>query len=80
MQGLAQRVTAAHPDRVDADASYGELAWIWGAPSAYTAERYEGVRQATAYPSSTIMWLDEANKTFRELSRDAPLIRTKTAG
>lgn len=123
------------------------------APSAYTAESYEGVRQTATYrgdlhilveapdgtmASSTIMWLDEANKTaefepvgthpgyrrlglgramllhgmhlaraagathatvvclgapghpgarglyyglgFRELSRDAPLIRTATAG
>jgi ribosomal protein S18 acetylase RimI-like enzyme len=30
MQGLAQRVTATRPDLVSADASYGELAWIWG--------------------------------------------------
>ncbi|MDH6108295.1 ribosomal protein S18 acetylase RimI-like enzyme [Kitasatospora sp. MAP12-15] len=30
MQGLAQRVTAARPDLVNADASFGELAWIWG--------------------------------------------------
>ena len=123
------------------------------APSKYTAEGYEGVRQTAAYrgdlhilvqapdgtmASSTIMWLDEANKTaefepvgthpgyrrlglgtamllhgmhlaraagathmtvacrgapghpqarglyysvgFRELSRDAPLIKTRTAG
>jgi GNAT superfamily N-acetyltransferase len=123
------------------------------APSTYTAERYEGVRQTAAYrgdlhilveapdgtmASSTIMWLDEVNKTaefepvgthpgyrrlglgramllhgmhraraagatqvtvaclgapgspqarrlyysvgFRELSRDAPLIKTTTAG
>ena len=122
------------------------------APSTYTAEGYEGVRQTAAYrgdlhilveapdgtmASSTIMWLDEANKTaefepvgthpgyrrlglgramllhgmhlaraagathmtvaclgapghpqarglyysvgFRELSRDTPLIKTKTA-
>jgi ribosomal protein S18 acetylase RimI-like enzyme len=122
------------------------------APSTYTAERYEEVRQTAAYrgdlhilveapdgtmASSTIMWLDEVNKTaefepvgthrdyrrlglakamllhgmhlvraagathmtvvclgapghpearglyygigFRELSRDAPLIKTKTA-
>ncbi len=48
------------------------------APTAYTAESYEGVRQTAAYrgdlhilveapdgtmASSTIMWLDEANKT-----------------
>jgi len=123
------------------------------APSAYTAESYEGVRQTAAYrgdlhvlveapdgtmAASTIMWLDEANKTvefepvgtrpdyrrlglaramllhgmhlaraagaihatvvclgapghpkarglyyglgFRELSRDAPLVKTATAG
>jgi len=30
MQGLAQRVTAARLDLVNSDASYGELAWIWG--------------------------------------------------
>jgi GNAT superfamily N-acetyltransferase len=256
MQGLAQRLTATRPDRVNSDASFGELAWIWGkghagdgpswrrqlwfsgadlvawswahlphqvsrsdgfalkrwaahgyqtdpaslgeagswtqlnerdlsdveqpvlpagfrfrtadeagpkaavqahldawAPSTYTAEGYQGVRQTAAYrgdlhilveapdgtmASSTIMWLDEANKTaefepvgthpgyrrlglgramllhgmhlaraagathmtvaclgapghpkarglfysvgFRELSRDAPLIKTTTAG
>jgi GNAT superfamily N-acetyltransferase len=30
MQGLAQRVTADRPDLVNSDASFGELAWIWG--------------------------------------------------
>ncbi|MEV4278494.1 GNAT family N-acetyltransferase [Actinoplanes xinjiangensis] len=30
MQGLAQRVTATHPQLVNADATYGELAWNWG--------------------------------------------------
>jgi GNAT superfamily N-acetyltransferase len=30
MQGLAQRVTATRPDLVNSDASFGELAWIWG--------------------------------------------------
>ena len=30
MQGLAQRVTAIRPDLISSDASYGELAWIWG--------------------------------------------------
>ena len=30
MQDLAQRVTAVRPDLVNSDASYGELAWIWG--------------------------------------------------
>ncbi len=30
MQGMAQRVTAVRPDLVNTDASFGELAWIWG--------------------------------------------------
>jgi GNAT superfamily N-acetyltransferase len=30
MQGLAQRVVAVRPELVNSDASYGELAWIWG--------------------------------------------------
>ncbi|WP_280727119.1 GNAT family N-acetyltransferase [Kitasatospora sp. MAA4] len=30
MPGLAQRVTAIRPDLISADASYGELAWVWG--------------------------------------------------
>jgi GNAT superfamily N-acetyltransferase len=30
MQGLAQRVTADRRDLVNSDASFGELAWIWG--------------------------------------------------
>ncbi|HET9168193.1 MAG TPA: GNAT family N-acetyltransferase [Actinospica sp.] len=30
MQGLAQRVFALRPDLINPDASYGELAWIWG--------------------------------------------------
>jgi GNAT superfamily N-acetyltransferase len=30
MQDLAQRITAVRPDLVNSDASFGELAWIWG--------------------------------------------------
>jgi GNAT superfamily N-acetyltransferase len=30
MQALAQRVTATRPELVNSDASFGELAWIWG--------------------------------------------------
>ena len=30
MQGLAQSVTSMRPDLVNSDASFGELAWIWG--------------------------------------------------
>ena len=29
MQGLAQQVTASRPDLLNADASVGELAWVW---------------------------------------------------
>jgi GNAT superfamily N-acetyltransferase len=30
MQGLAQRIVAVRPETVNPDASFGELAWIWG--------------------------------------------------
>ena len=30
MQGLAQRVFAVRPELVNNDATYGELAWVWG--------------------------------------------------
>lgn len=30
MQDLARRVTATHPELVNSDASFGELAWNWG--------------------------------------------------
>jgi GNAT superfamily N-acetyltransferase len=30
MQGLAQRVTGVRPDLINSDASFGELAWLWG--------------------------------------------------
>jgi hypothetical protein len=30
MHGLAQRVTAVRPGLVNSDATFGELAWIWG--------------------------------------------------
>ena len=30
MQDLAQRITAVRPDLVNSNASFGELAWIWG--------------------------------------------------
>ncbi|GGZ98308.1 hypothetical protein GCM10010329_19690 [Streptomyces spiroverticillatus] len=31
MQGLARKIAARWPERINADASYGELAWNWGA-------------------------------------------------
>jgi GNAT superfamily N-acetyltransferase len=30
MQGLAQRVTALRPELVNSEATFGELAWVWG--------------------------------------------------
>jgi ribosomal protein S18 acetylase RimI-like enzyme len=30
MQGLAQRIAATRPELVNSDATYGELAWVWG--------------------------------------------------
>jgi len=30
MQGLAQRIVAGHPKFINPDASFGELAWVWG--------------------------------------------------
>ena len=40
MQGLAQRVTAVRLDLVNSDASYGELAWIWGKGHASVGESW----------------------------------------
>ncbi|MFB8182976.1 GNAT family N-acetyltransferase [Streptomyces sp. NPDC055966] len=40
MQSLAQRVTAVRPDLVNSDASYGELAWIWGKGHARAGESW----------------------------------------
>ncbi len=40
MQGLAQRVTALRPDLVNSDASFGELAWIWGKGHASTGANW----------------------------------------
>jgi GNAT superfamily N-acetyltransferase len=40
MQGLAQRVTADRLDLVNDDASFGELAWIWGKDHASDGESW----------------------------------------
>ena len=40
MQGLAQRVTVARPDLVNSDATFGELAWIWGKGHASDGETW----------------------------------------
>ena len=50
MQGLAQRVTAIRPDLVNSDATFGELAWIWGKGHACDGRtwprRRQGLRMA----------------------------------
>ncbi|HUZ01536.1 MAG TPA: GNAT family N-acetyltransferase [Thermomicrobiaceae bacterium] len=40
MQDLARRVTAVRPDLVNSDASFGELAWIWGKGHACDGESW----------------------------------------
>jgi hypothetical protein len=40
MQGLAQRVTAVRLDLVNSDATFGELAWIWGKGHACDGETW----------------------------------------
>ena len=42
MQGLAQRVTAVRRDLVNSDASFGELAWIWGKGHARDGQTWPG--------------------------------------
>jgi GNAT superfamily N-acetyltransferase len=58
MQGLAQRVTATRHELVNSDATFGELAWIWGKDHASDGDTW---RRRLWF--STIMWLDEANQT-----------------
>lgn len=40
MQGLAQQVTALRPQLVNSDATFGELAWIWGKDHAVLADTW----------------------------------------
>jgi len=40
MQGLAQRVTATRPDLLNAEATYGELAWNWSKAHASDGARW----------------------------------------
>ena len=42
MQGLAQRVTAVRPELVNSDATFGELAWIWGKGNAANGGTWPG--------------------------------------
>jgi hypothetical protein len=39
MQGLGQRIAGIRPEMLNAEATFGELAWNWG-----TANATEGVR------------------------------------
>jgi GNAT superfamily N-acetyltransferase len=40
MQGMAQRVAAIRPELVNSDATFGELAWIWGKGHASAADTW----------------------------------------
>jgi GNAT superfamily N-acetyltransferase len=40
MQGLAQQVTAVRPELVNAEATFGELAWIWGKDHALQSDTW----------------------------------------
>ncbi|MET8847668.1 GNAT family N-acetyltransferase [Amycolatopsis sp. NPDC004625] len=50
MQGLAQRLTATHPELVNSDASFGELAWNWG------RARGEGERRRWFSGGELVAW------------------------
>jgi GNAT superfamily N-acetyltransferase len=54
MQGLAQRVTAVRPDLVNTDASFGELAWIWG--KAHAAEGTNWLRRLWFSGDDLVAW------------------------
>jgi hypothetical protein len=83
MQGLAQRVTATRLDLVNSDATLGELAWIWGKGHASDGASwprrlwFSGGVEQPAHPHARGLYYSVG---FREFTRDAPLIKTKTAG
>ncbi|NYJ32651.1 GNAT family N-acetyltransferase [Nocardiopsis aegyptia] len=54
MQGLAQRVTATHPELVNSDASFGELAWNWG--RAHTAQGSSWRRRLWSSGGELVAW------------------------
>jgi GNAT superfamily N-acetyltransferase len=54
MQGLAQRVTATRPDLVNADATYGELAWIWG--KGHASDGNTWVRELWSSGGTLVAW------------------------
>ena len=60
MQGLAQRVTAARPELLSSDASFGELAWIWGKG---TPARAQAGRVGCGFLAGT--WWRGAGPIFR---------------
>lgn len=54
MQGLAQRITATRPDLVNADATYGELAWIWG--KGHASDGNTWVRELWSSGNTLVAW------------------------
>jgi len=74
MQGLAQRVTAIRPDLISADASYGELAWVWG--QGYTAHGATWPRRLWFSGDELVAW----GWVFlpRQVTRNDGLVRNIT--
>ncbi|MER0245927.1 GNAT family N-acetyltransferase [Streptomyces sp. HSW2009] len=54
MQGLAQRIVPLRPDLVNADASYGELAWNWGRAHAWRSPSWR--RRLWFADSELVAW------------------------
>ncbi|WP_329566420.1 GNAT family N-acetyltransferase [Streptomyces sp. NBC_01361] len=54
MQSLARRVTATRPDLVNADASFGELAWNWG--KGHAADGASGPRRLWFSGGDLVAW------------------------
>jgi hypothetical protein len=71
MQGLAQRVTAIRPDLVNSDASFGELAWIWGKGHG-AVHMTVACYGALGHPEARGLY---DGVGFRPFTRDAPLIK-----
>jgi len=54
MQGLAQRVTRIRPELVNTDATFGELAWVWGHERAAQGESW--VRRMWRVGDELVAW------------------------
>lgn len=87
MQGLAQQVMALRPELVNADATVGELAWVWGkdvdALGPFWRRRMCARRipvaclGAPAHPAARNLYLGVG---FREFTRDLPEIKLAGQG